>query len=523
MDKEMEERIERLREAKSIALMAGGREKIEKLRQKGKLTARERIDSLLDSGSFVEWNMLVGHAKGLPGEGIIVGHGTVEGRMVCIYSQDATVLGGSIGSLHGYKMYNTIERALEMKVPLIGLHDSPGARTTRPEDGGGAFGDLGVQSEKNGVSVFYPNTEASGVIPQISAILGSCAGISVYSPALTDFVFMVDGLSHMFITGPRIVKSVMGEELTMEELGGAKIHSRISGVADFRVKGEKECFQTIRKLLSFLPLNNEELPPVVNTGDDADRMDETLAEIVPADPHKSYDMHKVINCLTDNGDFLEIKEEFAPEMIVGFARLAGQTVGLVANQPMVRAGSLTVNSSDKQARFMRFCDAFNIPIIMLVDTPAYMPGSQQEYSGIIRHGAKVLYALCEAVVPRVAVVLRKAYGGGNLGMGIMPGFKTDFIFYWPIAEAGVLGADQSVDLFYAKEIAETKDPEKYKVEKVREYRDKYTNPLFEVSNNLFINDVIEPKETRRVLIRALQLLRNKKVRRYPKRHGNIPL
>lgn len=523
MEREMEERIRKLQEIKSTAMLGGGKDKLEKIHQRGKLTARERIERLLDPGSFFEWNMLVGHAKGAPGDGIVAGYGTIEERPICIYSQDPSVLGGSIGALHGYKMYHAIERALEAKMPLIGLHDSPGARTARPEEGGGAFGALGLQSEKSGVSVFYPNTQASGVIPQISAILGSCAGISVYSPALTDFIFMVDGLSHMFITGPRIVKSAMGEEITMEELGGARVHARVSGVADFRVKSEEECFQRIRKLLSFLPSSNEEKPPVVDTGDDPNRIDETLAEMVTTDPHKSYDMHKVIVRLADNGDFLEVKAEFASEIIVGFARLGGQPVGIVANQPMVRAGSLTVDSSDKQARFIRFCDAFNIPMVMLVDTPAYLPGSRQEHGGIIRHGAKVLYALCEASVPRVAVVLRKAYGGGNLGMGIMPGLGTDFIFYWPIVEAGVLGAEQSVDLFYAREIAEASDPAKYRAEKVREYREKYANPFFEASNNPFIDDVIEPKETRRTIIKALRLLRNKKVERQPKRHGNIPL
>ena len=523
MGKEMAERIKKLKEIKGAAMMGGGREKIEKIHQRGKLSARERIDHLLDPGSFVEWNLLAGCDKGTPGDAVVAGYGTVGGRVVCIYSQDPTVLGGSIGPLHGYKMYRTIERALEMRVPLVGLHDSPGARTARPEEGGGAFGALGVQSEKSGVSVFFANTEASGVIPQVSAILGSCAGISVYSPALTDFIFMVDGISHMFITGPRIVKSVMGEEVTMEELGGAKMHSRISGVADFMLNSEEECFNMIKKLLSFLPSNNEEAPPIIDTKDDPDRLDEALAEIVSDDPHKSYDMHHVITRLVDNGDFLEMKKEFAPEIITGFGRLAGQSVGIVANQPMVRAGSLTIDSSDKQARFIRFCDAFNIPIVILVDTPAYMPGLEQEHGGIIRHGAKVLYALCEAIVPRIAVVLRKAYGGGNLGMGVMPGFRTDFIFYWPIVEAGVLGPEQSVELFYSKEIREAEDPVKYKEEKVKEYRQKYANPIFEASVNPYVEDVIEPKDTRRMLIRALKLLRSKKVSRQPKRHGNIPL
>ena len=517
----MEDRLGKLREAKKVALLGGGKEKAEKAHQKGKLTARERIDLLVDPGSFVEWNLLIGRAKGIPTEGIITGHGTIDGRTVCIYSQDPSILGGSIGLLHGYKMYRTIERALSMRVPLIGLHDSPGARVVRPEEGVGALG-VGA-SEKHGASVFFANTQASGVIPQISAILGSCAGISVYSPALTDFIFMVDKTSNMFITGPRIVKAVMGEEVDMEELGGAKVHVSTSGVADFRAKSEEKCLQMIRELVSFLPLNNEETSPVVETGDDPSRVDDALANIVPADPYKSYDMHKVVTALADNGHFFEVKREFASEIIVGFARLAGQTVGFVANQPMVRAGSLTIDSSDKQARFMRFCDAFNIPIILLIDTPAFMPGSQQEHAGIIRHGAKVLYALCEATVPRVAVVLRKAYGGGNLGMGVVPGFGTDLIYYWPIAEVGVLGAEQAVELFYSKELAEAEDPVKYKAEKVEEYREHYANPLFEASVSPFVDDIIEPRETRRTLITALQFLRSKKVAREPKRHGNIPL
>ena len=520
MEKEVEERIKKLKKLKDMAMLGGGKEKIQKVHERRKLTARERIERLLDPGSFAEWNMLVAHSIGAPGDGIVTGYGTIEGRVVCIYSQDPTVLGGSIGPLHGHKMYRTIERALDMKVPFIGLHDSPGYRVVRPEEAGSAFG---FRSEKTGQAVFFINTQASGVIPQISAILGSCAGISVYSPALTDFIFTVDGTSHMFITGPRIVKSVMGEDLSMEELGGSKVHSRVSGVADFRVKSEEECFNMIKRLLSFLPSSNDTAPPVIDTGDDPERIDETLAEIVPANLHKSYDMHQVITRLADNGDFFEVKAEFASEMIVGFGRLAGQTVGFIANQPSIRAGSLTINGSNKQARFIRFCDAFNIPIILLVDTPAYMPGLQQEHGGIIRHGAKVLYALCEAIVPRIAVVLRKAYGGGTLGMGIVPGFGTDFIFNWPMVEAGVLGPEQSVELFYAKEIAEAEDPEKYKAKKVEEYREKYANPLFEASIDPYIEDVIDPKETRRALIKTLKLLRNKKVFRYPKRHGNIPL
>ena len=522
MEREMEEKLSKLREVKQKAALGGGKDKIEKLHQRGKLSARERIERLLDPGSFVELNMLVQHEINAPGDGIIVGHGTIEGRVVCIYSQDPTVMGGSIGALHGYKMYRTVERALDMRVPFIGLHDSPGARALKMGEPG-AWDAARCRDEKSGNSIFFANTQASGVVPQISAILGSCAGISVYSPALTDFVFMVEGSSHMFITGPRIVKSVMGEDLTMEELGGAKVHARTSGTADFRVKSEEECFQRIKRLLSFLPQNNQEDPPWVDTGDDPERRSDELAEIVPTDPHKPYDIHKVVQSIVDKGDFFEVKAEFAPEMVVGFARLDGYSVGIVANQPMVRAGSLTVNSSDKQARFMRFCDCFNIPLILLIDTPAYAPGSEQEHAGIIRHGSKVLYALCEAVVPRIAVVIRKAYGGGNLGMGVLPGLATDFVFAWPIAEIGTLGAEQSVELFYRQEIEKAENPEEFRRQKIREYRYEYSNPLSIASESTHIEDIIEPRDTRWRLIKTMELLRNKRVFRYPKRHGNIPL
>ncbi len=525
MDEEMKKRIKQLHEIKQAAVLGGGEERLAQQREKGKLSARERIDRLLDPGSFVELNMLAGHASGAPTDGIVAGHGTIDGRVICIYSQDPTILGGSIGALHGHKMYSMIERALNMGVPLIGLHDSAGARTSRisSETRKHEPGEAKLRSEKSGSSTFFPNTQASGVVPQLAAILGSCAGISVYSPALHDFIFMVDGLSHMFITGPRIVKSVMGEDLTMEELGGAKIHARKSGVADFRVKSEDECFEKIKKLLSFLPSNNREHPPWKDTGDDPDRLDDTIADIVPSNPNKAYDMHRIIKSIADNGDFFEIKAEFAGEMIVGFVRLDGYPVGIVANQPLIRAGSLTVDSSDKQARFIRFCDCFNIPLVFLVDTPAYQPGSYQEHAGIIRHGAKVLYSLCEAVVPRVNILLRKCYGGGSLGMGVVPGMCADFNFAWPIFEQSTMGADQTVDLFYTKEIAKAENPQEYREQLIKKYRKKFANPFSVVSLDVNIQDVIEPKETRQRLIKAFKLLRSKNITRYPKRHGNIPL
>ena len=515
----MQPRIKRLKELRQAALSGGGQDKITKQHDRGKLTARERIDLLLDPSSFTELGMLASHGTGAFADGAVTGYGTIDGKVVSIFAQDATVAGGSIGPTHGLKIYRTLERALDMRIPFIGLYDSPGARTQKPGEGGGA---LGVIREKSGSSIFYPHTQASGVIPQISAVLGSCAGIGVYSPALTDFVFMVEKTSHMFLTGPRIVKSAMGEDVTMEELGGARIHSQITGLADFRMKTEKDCFEAIRKLVGLLPASYDE-PAPVKSGQVDLTMDKSVEDIVPEDPGKAYDMHEVIKHIVDDGDFLRVKAEFAPEIIVGFGRLGGKTVGIVANQPSVKAGSLTAESSGKQARFIRFCDCFNIPIILLIDTPAYMPGSVQEKAGIIKHGSKVLYTLCEAVVPRIAVVLRKAYGGGTLGMGIIQGLQTDLLFLWPNAELGVLGAEQSVELYFTDEISRSDNPTETRRKKVEEYQEKYANPFAEVSENPYIDDIIAPTETRERLFRSLQLLENKTLYRQPKRHGNIPL
>lgn len=518
-----DERIKQLQEAKDQALKGGGEEKIAAQHERGKMVARERINYLLDKGSFGEFNMLLGYAQGAPGDGIVSGYGTIEGRKVCVYCQDPTVRGGSIGALHGFKMYRTIERAIQMGVPLIGLHDSPGARLPRLTDNQGGLGG-GSLGEKNGGSVFFPNTQASGVIPQISAILGSCAGIAVYSPALTDFIFMVDKKSHMFITGPLMVKAVMGEDISYDDLGGAAVHCSISGVSDRRFPSEKDCLDGIRGLLRYLPSNNLEAPPESKIDDSPERLNDDLLTIVPAVPNRPYDMHKVIRSVFDGGCFFEIKPEFAGEMIVGFGRLNGKTVGIVANQPMVRAGSLTVDGSDKQARFIRFCDCFNIPIVLLIDTPAYMPGKSQEHAGIIRHGAKVLYALCEATVPRIAIIIRKVYGGGTLGMGIIPGLGTDLVYSWPTAEAGVLGAEASVALYFGKEIAAAENPEEMRRQKVQEFSERYSNPVRDAATNWSVTDVIEPRETRKTLIRGIEFLATKKRDiRLPKRHGNIPL
>jgi acetyl-CoA carboxylase carboxyltransferase component len=516
-----EKRIEELRDLKALAQKGGGDEKIEKQHKKGKMVARERLDYLLDKGSFVEFGLLLGHRKKAFGEGIISGHGTIDGRKVCVYSQDATVLGGSVGGLTGFKMYRTIELALEMGAPLIGLHDSPGARVARLDDGpAGAF----PAGEKNQGSVFFPNTQASGVIPQISGMFGSCAGMSVYSPAMHDFIFMVDKQSHMFITGPLMVKTVMGEEISLEELGGAAVHCRISGTADGRYANDQACLDAIKDLLRYLPANHEEQPPAIKTQDSPERMNDDLMNIVPALSNKPYDMRKVIFSILDDGRFFEIKREFAGEMIVGFGRLNGKTTGIIANQPLVLAGSLTVDASDKQARFIRFCDCFNIPIVLLVDTPAYMPGRAQEHAGIIRHGAKVLYALCEATVPRISVLLRKVYGGATLGMGIVPGMGTDMVYMWPTAEIAVLGAETSVMLFFGKEIAEAADPEAFRKQKIQEFSELYANPIPNASANWSVTDIIEPRETRSVLIKSLAFLESKKRPiRTPKRHGNISL
>lgn len=524
MEQKLEKRIRELDVLRQNILMGGGELKIEKQHAKGKLSARERLAILLDKDSLIETTPLIGHAHGQPGDGIICGSGTIDGRRVMTYSQDATVRGGSVGLEHGVKMYRTIERAIELKIPLIGLHDSPGARLPNStelewlENGKRTvFSNL---SQKHAGSVFFPNTQGSGVIPQISAILGTCGGISVYSPALTDFVFMVDKTSHMFITGPQVVKMVTGEDITMEALGGSKVHSSVTGCCDMRTLDERECLINIRKLLSFLPLNCDESPPVYESNDDPNRICEELNKIVPPQPNKPYDIRHVILQFVDSKDFFEIKPEFAPEVITGFGRLDGKTIGIVANQPMVKAGSMTTDSSDKQARFIRFCDCYNIPLILLVDTPAYMPGSGQEHSGIIRHGAKVLYALCEATVPRISLVLRKAYGGGNLGMGVLPGLGNDMVLYWPIMESGILGAEQAVMVLYA---GHPDFSQEFYDKKLEEYKETFANPMFDISSNLNVQDVIKPSETRQYLIKVLKIMPDKRKRRFGRRHGNIPL
>ncbi len=520
-----QERIKQMRAIREKTLLGGGGpEKAAKLHEKGKLTARERLALLLDSGSFVEWDSFVGHMLDETGDGIITGYGTIDGRTVCVYADDATVQGGTIGALHGVKMYKTVAKALEMGVPFIGLNDSPGARAEKTDR---LASQWAVGFDKSGRSIFFPNTEASGVIPQISGIMGACAGIAVYSPALTDFIFMVEGISQMFITGPRIVKAALGEDVTFEDLGGTEVSTKVSGNADFAMKTEQELFQGMRKLISYLPSNHRDQPPVVDMGDDPNREDPKLNEIIPEDPFEAYDCRDVIASLADNGEFLEVKANFAPEMVTGFGRMDGHTVGFVANQPLVFGGALTVNASDKEARFIRFCDCFNIPLVLLVDTPAYAPGTEQEQLGIIRHGAKVIYALCEAITPKVIILTRKVYGGGWLGMGVIAGLGSDFVYAWPSAEIGIMGAKQSVELFYAKQVAESKNPEEARKKIEAEFRDNYANPLMIVSQDsivgVHVDEIIEPKDTRKRLIKDFEFMRSKRARRYPKRHGNIPL
>ena len=504
---DIEAKIKELEKRNREAELGGGQKRIDQQHAKGKMTARERLDYLLDEGSFQEIDKFVVHRchdfgmekNKIAGDGVVTGHGTVNGRPVFLFSQDFTVFGGSLSGMFSQKACKVMDPALKNGTPMIGLDDSGGARIQEGVESLGGYGEI-----------FKRNVWSSGVIPQISVIMGTCAGISVYSPALTDFIFMVDKTSHMFITGPAMVKSVMGENVDTEQLGGAKMHCQISGVCDRRFPNEKECLDGIRELLSYLPENTDTKPPVIEMDDDSGRLDENLIDIIPPLPNKPYDMHKVICSLVDRGHFFELKPEFAGEIIVGFGRLDDQVVGIVGNQPMVRAGSLTVDSSDKQSRFIRFCDCFNIPIVLLVDTLAYLPGRDQEQRGIIRHGAKVIHALCEATVPRIAIVLRKSYGGGNLGMGVLPGLGTDQVYYWPIGEVGVLGAEASVELFFGKEIRDSENPKEMKEERLKEYIEKYSNPMREASANWNIDDIIEPRETRKVLIQRIEISFHKK-------------
>jgi acetyl-CoA carboxylase carboxyltransferase component len=511
--------IQTLRKIREKAIFGMGKELIDREHEKGKLTARERIERLLDPGSFEETGMLAEtictdfglDQKRFLGDGVIAGYGKINGRSVCITANDATIMGGSGQSTHVKKIVETINNAGKFGIPLIQLNDSSGARV---QEGLGQFAFSG--------SIFYSNTMVSGVIPQITAILGRCAGFAVYGAALTDFVIMVEQIGQMYITGPRVVKEVTGEDISLEELGGAKVHNKVSGCADFRVKTEEECFELIKKLLSYFPSNYLETPPVIDPLDDTNRMDDEIEKIVPSDPKKPYDMRDVILRIVDNRDFLEVKREFAKNIITGFARLNGRPVGIVANQPKVLAGCLTVDSSDKSARFVRFCDAFNIPLVLLIDTPGYLPGAKQEHTGIIRHGAKLLYALSEAIVPKISVVIRKAYGGAMLAMGGFKEHGTDLACAWPSAEFAIMGAEEAVELLYKNELSNAGNRIELKNRLVEEYRGKFANPYY-VASRMVIHDVIEPRETRRKIIAGLEIFRGKKGLRISRKHGNIPL
>ena len=512
------ERFEKLKELKERALQGGGPKAIEKQHSKGKLTARERLELLLDPGSFVELGTLVttratefGMAeKRFPGDGVVTGFGTIDGRLVFVYAQDFTVMGGSLGEMHAMKIARTLELALKAGAPVIGINDSGGARIQEGIDALRGYGDI-----------FRLNTLASGVIPQIALIMGPCAGGAVYSPALMDFVIMVDKTSYMFITGPQVVKAVTGQEVSFEDLGGARVHNTRSGNAHFLASSEEEAFSILRALLSYLPSNSEEEPPVVETGDDPNRMDPELDEIVPDDPKKAYDMREIIERVFDRGTFLEVQAGFGRSVIVGFARLNGRSVGVVANNPKVLAGVLDIDSSDKAARFVRFCDAFNIPIITFVDVPGYLPGVEQEHGGIIRHGAKLLYAYSEATVPLLTVIVRKAYGGAYIAMGSKH-LGADVVFAWPTAEIAVMGPEGAAQIIFRRQLREAEDREALLQKLTQEYRERIANPYVAAERG-YVDDIIYPRETRPRLVQALEALRPKREELPPKKHGNIPL
>ncbi len=510
--------IEQLRRMRQQALLGGGQERIDRQHAQGKLTARERIEKLLDPGSFRELDMFVTHrATGFGVEkqkylsdSVVTGWGTINGRLVYIFSQDFTVFGGSLSEVHAEKVCKIMDLAMKNGAPVIGLNDSGGARIQE-----------GVVSLAGYAYIFLRNVLASGVIPQISAIMGPCAGGAVYSPAMTDFILMVKDTSHMFITGPDVIKAVTREEVTFEELGGAMTHATRSGVAHFAAENEEHCFELIRRLLSYIPQNNMEDPPFVPTADSEDRMDEELKYIIPESPTRPYDVKEIIRRVVDNGEFLEVHEHWAQNIVVGFARLGGFSVGIVANQPLVLAGVLDINASRKAARFVQFCDCFNIPIVTFVDVPGFLPGVDQEHGGIIIHGSKLLWAYCEATVPKVTVILRKAYGGAYDVMSSKH-IRGDISYAWPTAEIAVMGPEGAVNIIFRKEIAAAADPEAERERLVREYREQFANPYIAAARG-YIDDVIEPQETRPRLIEALKMLRNKRDANPPKKHGNIPL
>jgi len=504
-----------LRRRKEEILQGGGEAAIQKQNAMGKLTARERIEAILDKASFHEYDLFVEHQskdfgmdkKVLNSDGVIIGTGTIYGEPIAIYAQDFTVAGGSLGLMHARKITKIMDHALKMRIPLIGINDSGGARIQEGVDSLAGYGEI-----------FFRNTQASGVIPQLSVILGPCAGGAVYSPALTDFVFVVDKISKMFITGPQVVKTVLGEDVTMEELGGAKVHANISGNAHFFAESEEECFAQIKKLLTFIPWNNSNKAKSFPAK--KPKSEYKIEKILPTDPTQPYDVREVIKSVADNSDFLEIQKDFAANIVIGFGRIEGDTVGFVANQPLVLAGVLDCDSADKAGRFIRFCDAFNIPIVTFEDMPGYLPGVEQEHMGVIRHGAKVLYAYSEATVPKITVILRKAYGGGYIAMNSRH-LKADFMFAWPTAEIAVMGPEGAANIIFKKEIKNAENPEEMRKLKVVEYREKFANPYVAASKG-YIDSVIEPKETRTLLKHCIEVSGNKTVMTPAKKHGIPP-
>ncbi|WP_425060013.1 Propionyl-CoA carboxylase beta chain [Sporomusa carbonis] len=506
----IQEKIEDLKKRQEKVILGGGQKRIEKQHASGKLTARERVEKLLDPGTFVELDQFVRHRctnfgmekEEAPGEGVVTGYGTVDGRLVYVFAQDFTVIGGSLGEMHAAKIVKVQKLALKMGAPLIGINDSGGARIQEAVDALSGYG-----------KIFYENTLASGVIPQISVIMGPCAGGAVYSPALTDFIYMVKNTSQMFITGPQVIKSVTAEEVTAEQLGGAMTHNSTSGVAHFATENDDDCMQQVRYLLSFLPSNNLDDAPIVNTGDDANRMDESLNTLLPDNPNQPYNMKDVIKSIVDNGEFYEVHAHYAQNIITCFARFDGQPVGIIANQPNFMAGCLDINASDKSSRFIRFCDAFNLPLVNLVDVPGFLPGTDQEYGGIIRHGAKMLYAYSEATVPKVTVITRKAYGGSYLAM-CSQDLGADQVLAWPSAEIAVMGPAGAANIIFRG------DPEAEA--KTVKYVEDFATP-YKAAERGFVDQVIEPKETRPRVITALNMLATKCEQRPAKKHGNIPL
>ncbi len=510
----MQDIIQQLEQKRLAALMGGGQKRIDAQHAKGKLTARERLEVLLDEGTFEEWDMFVEHRctdfgmqdNKIPGDGVVTGYGMINGRLVFVYSQDFTVFGGALSEPHAEKICKIMDQAMKVGAPVIGLNDSGGARIQE-----------GVASLGGYAEVFQRNVMASGVIPQISMIMGPCAGGAVYSPAMTDFIFMVKDSSYMFVTGPEVVKTVTHEEVTAEELGGALTHTTKSGVADMAFENDVEALLMLRRLYNYLPLNNREKSPMRASGDPTDRLDQSLNTLVPLNANQAYDMKELIQKTVDDGDFFELQPDYAKNMLIGFARMAGQTVGIVANQPMVLAGCLDIKSSIKAARFVRFCDAFSIPVITFVDVPGFMPGTSQEYGGIIKHGAKLLYAYAECTVPKITVITRKAYGGAYDVM-YSKHLRGDVNFAWPSAEIAVMGAKGAVEIIFRED---KNNPVKLAAREA-EYKDRFANP-FVAGARGFIDDVIQPSETRKRICRSLVMLKDKKVENPWRKHGNIPL